>query len=191
MKYDTDAAPDWYATPEGGLRYWDGRKWTQHYVPPPSQAHANKSYSSAQWAIIVVLLIILAIPVVMMGVLGAVLGNTESGEPTPQPSVTQEQTLSAVADISVGEVRDLGHGNSAVTLTVINSDSQAMDHTVSVIATNQGVSPQARAATRETNDVQLSDVAPGATAQVDVVSTEGDPALRVFTVGYSSKSPRD
>lgn len=188
MKYDTDAAPDWYATPEGGLRYWDGRKWTQHYVPPPSQAHANKSYSSAQWAIIVVLLIILAIPVVMMGVLGAVLGNTDSGGTN---SNTQQQTLSPLDDLTASDVRDLGYGNSAVTLTVTNSSAESMDYTFTLIATDEGVSDQARAATRETIEVEMSDVPPGATAQVDVVSTEGDPALREFKIGNCTKQPSE
>lgn len=186
MNYDTAAPPDWYATPEGGQRYWDGESWTQHYVPPPWQVHAHKSYSSAQWGTIIVLLIVLAIPAVMMGILGAVLGNTESGG---TDSSTQQPTLSAIDDLNGSGVRDLGYGNSAVTLAVTNSSAEAMDYTFSVVATDRGVSPQAEAATRETIEVELSNVPPGETAQVDVVSTEGDPALRVFNVWNSTKRP--
>jgi hypothetical protein len=35
------AAPGWYANPQGpGQRYWDGAKWTEQYQPAPGQAAA-------------------------------------------------------------------------------------------------------------------------------------------------------
>jgi type II secretory pathway pseudopilin PulG len=41
--------PAWYADPggSGGLRYWDGQKWTEHVAPPPS---STPGFAAPTWS---------------------------------------------------------------------------------------------------------------------------------------------
>jgi uncharacterized RDD family membrane protein YckC len=40
---ELSAPPNWYPAPDGrgGLRYWDGSAWTEHWAPPPPPQYAN------------------------------------------------------------------------------------------------------------------------------------------------------
>jgi uncharacterized RDD family membrane protein YckC len=41
----------WYADPEGrgGQRYWDGTRWTDHWVPPPPPVHPFMQWGPPPW----------------------------------------------------------------------------------------------------------------------------------------------
>lgn len=40
------ASAGWYPTPEGRLRYWDGRQWTEHFAPAPGLEQPARTTSS-------------------------------------------------------------------------------------------------------------------------------------------------
>lgn len=53
--------PGWYPTPDGSLRYWDGRRWTdQRAAPPLRQPHSPRARMSGavKWLLVILGLVL-------------------------------------------------------------------------------------------------------------------------------------
>ena len=82
--------PGWYPVEGGGLRYWDGARWTEHTAagaPTPMAAASSATATSAtprSWFVRHKVLTGVLAVVLLIGVVGAVGGDGTELEPAAE-----------------------------------------------------------------------------------------------------------